>query len=234
MMPIPTDRILQGAFVDALSHELRTPITSIYGGAQLLLRQGVSSEMRSSVIRDIAAEAERLYRLVEDVLAIARVDGPDRRDADEPVLMQHHALAAAAWEERQSRGRRVTVSFARDLPAAIGDDAYVAQILRNLIANAIEESPSATVVEVRLSHDDHEVAAHVLDRGTGLALGAGDDAFALFAHSPDIARRRPGTGIGLFVARILAEVQGGRVWAVRRPGGGADVGVALPRYRSVS
>ena len=140
--PLPQDQALRQAFVGVLSHELRTPITSIYGGTQLLLREGLSAEMRTSVIRDIAAEAEHLYRLVEDVLAITRVDGDSAAAADEPVLIQHHAMAAAAWEERQSGGRRVIVTTAPDLPAVRGDDGFVAQILRNLIANAVQDSPT--------------------------------------------------------------------------------------------
>lgn len=221
---------LRQAYVGVLSHELRTPITSIYGGTQLLLRGAISSELRATVTNDIAAEAEHLYRLVEDLLAIARIEGGLTKPVDEPVSMQQQAREAAGWVERHSPGRRVDVSSPRDLPAVRGDTELVGQILRNLISNAATDSPPDTIVEVVVAELDAEVTVRVLDRGRGIAQEAGDDAFRLFANSPGVAYRQSGTGIGLFVARTLAEAQGGRVWLGPRPGGGAEVGVALPVY----
>ena len=224
------DVSLREAFVGVLSHELRTPITSIYGLTQLLLRDRMEPDTRYSVIKDIASEAEQLHRLVEDLLAIARLErGVDSVGAD-PVLLQRLATQAAASEERRWPGRRVEVHADVDLPAVRADDGYVMQILRNLVSNAVKYSPSEEPVVVTVAQAGGEIVVTVLDRGPGFPPETGDDAFRLFYRNPSIAARVPGTGIGLFVARALVEAQGGRIWLRNRERAGAEVSFALPLF----
>jgi signal transduction histidine kinase len=224
------DVSLREAFVGVLSHELRTPITSIYGLTQLLLRDRMEPETRYSVIKDIASEAEQLHRLVEDLLAIARLErGVDSVGAD-PVLLQRLASQAASSEERRWPGRRVEVHADVGLPAIRGDDGYVMQILRNLVSNAVKYSPTTEPVVVTLAQEGNEIVTSVLDHGPGFPPETGDDAFRLFYRNPTIAARVPGTGIGLFVARALVEAQGGSIWLRNRPEGGAEVSFALPLF----
>jgi len=224
------DVSLREAFVGVLSHELRTPITSIYGGTQLLLNDRMSADVRSTVIHDIAAEAERLHRLVEDLLAIARVERGVARSAAEPVLLQRLAVQAARAEERRWPGRVVHVEAPLDLPAVSADDGHTLQALRNLISNAVKYSPADQAVVVHLQRREGEVQVAVLDRGPGFPAETGPDAFRLFHRSPDVAAHVSGTGIGLYVARSLIEAQGGRIWLRDRAAGGAEVGFALPIY----
>lgn len=221
---------LREAFVGVLSHELRTPITSIYGGAQLLLNDRMSPEVRSSVIHDIAAEAEQLHRLVEDLMAIARVERGLAQAGTEPVLLQHLAPSAARSEERRWPGHRVVVVAPLDMPAVRADDGYVTQILRNLISNAVKYSPPDEDVVVSLTATADSVVVSVLDRGPGFPPETGSDAFRLFYRNPDVGARVPGTGIGLYVARALVEAQGGRIWLRNRVGGGAEVSFELPLF----
>lgn len=218
------------AFVSVLSHELRTPLTSIYGGTQLLLADRMSSEVRTSVIHDIAAEAEQLHRLVEDLMAIARIERGLIRAASDPILLQRVARRAAWAEERRWPGRRVKVDAPVDLPAVRGDELYVTQVLRNLISNSVKYAPEDAPVEVTLRAHDDVVSVAVLDRGPGFPPDTGPDAFRLFYRSPSVAAHVPGTGIGLYVARALVEAQGGRIWLRNRIGGGAEVGFELPLY----
>jgi signal transduction histidine kinase len=224
------DVSLREAFIGVLSHELRTPITAIYGGAQLLRNERVTDDVRATVIDDIAAEAEQLHRLIEDLLAIARIERGVTDVATEPVLLQRLARQAAAAEERRWPGRTVTVEAAPDLPAVRADDGYSMQVLRNLISNAVKYSPRSEPVTVSIRADRDEVMVSVHDRGAGFPPETGPDAFRLFYRSPTVAAHVPGTGIGLFVARALIEAQGGRIWLRNRPDGGAEVGFALPRF----
>jgi signal transduction histidine kinase len=226
------DVALQEAFVGVLSHELRTPITAIYGGTQLLLHDQMSPTARAAVVGDIAAEAEQLHRLVEDLLAIVRVERGISDAGSEPVLLQRLARRAVEAEQRRWPGREVRVQASQDLPAVRGDEGYVTQILRNLISNAVKYSPpnEAVIVAMRADHDDHDITVSVLDRGSGFPPETGSDAFRLSYRSPAIAAGMRGTGIGLYVARALVEAQGGRIWLRNRIDGGAEVGFSLPVF----
>ena len=137
---------LREAWANALSHELRTPITSIYGGSQLLLRHVVSAPDQVAIIGDIAAEAEHLHRLVEDLLVVVRLPAGARIQDPGPVLLQHIAVEAAREERRKSPGRRVVVHADQGVPAVRGDADYLRHLLRNLISNAINYSPADLVV----------------------------------------------------------------------------------------
>ncbi len=226
------DMALQEAFVGVLSHELRTPITAIYGGTQLLLNDQMSPTARAAVVADIAAEAERLHRLVEDLLAIARVERGISDAGSEPVLLQRLVRRAVEAEQRRWPGREIRVEARQDLPAVLGDEGYVTQILRNLISNAVKYGPSnePVIVSSGVDDDGRAVTVSVLDRGSGFPPETGADAFRLFYRSPAIAARMPGTGLGLYVARALVEAQGGRIWLRNRIDGGAEVGFSLPVF----
>lgn len=228
------DTALQEAFLGVLSHELRTPITAIYGGTQLLLNDQMSPTARAAVVGDIAAEAEQLHHLVEDLLAIARVERGVADAGSEPVLLQRLARRAAEAERRRWPTRAIRIEADEDLPAVRGDEGYVTQILRNLISNAVKYGPpsEAVVVSLRADHDGRAITLSVLDRGSGFPAGTGPDAFRLFYRSPAIAAHMPGTGIGLYVARALVEAQGGRIWLRNRVDGGAEVGFSLPVFES--
>jgi signal transduction histidine kinase len=229
--PDADDVSFREAFMGVLSHELRTPITAIYGGTQLLLNDRLSADLRATITTDIAAEAEQLHRLVEDLLAIAQVERGLVATGTEPVLLQRLARQAGDAEERRWPGRRVLIEDAPDLPAARADDGYTMQILRNLISNAVKYSPPGEPVTVSLHADQDVVHVSVLDRGAGFPAGTGPDAFRLFHRSPAVAAHVSGTGIGLYVARALVEAQGGRIWLRNRADGGAEVGFSLPVYR---
>ncbi len=225
---------LREAWANALSHELRTPITSIYGGTQLLLRHAVSTPVQVAIIGDIAAEAENLHRLVEDLLAIVRLPSGSRVRDPGPVLLQHVVSQAARDEQRASVGRRVLIDVDSDVPAVRGDADYLRHLLRNLISNAVRFSPADAVVEVRVRRAGEAVRVQVLDRGPGFPAGSGEDVFRLFHQSPQAADRMPGAGIGLFVARALVEAHGGRIWVGDRPGGGSEVAFEIPIDRDVN
>ncbi|HVL53616.1 MAG TPA: ATP-binding protein [Vitreimonas sp.] len=218
------------AFLGILSHELRTPITTIYAGSKVLAREdrldrGTSRDLAN----DISGEAERLFRLVEDLLVMTRIERGVLHLAHEPVLLQRVAAIAIRLESAHWPAR-IQLADEADLPAVEGDATYVEQVLRNLLSNAAKYSPADAEVVVRLQATDDEVICRVLDRGRGFQSDEAEDLFDLFYRSPATAAQAAGAGIGLFVCRRLVQAMGGRIWARPRPGGGSEFGFALRRY----
>jgi len=224
-------RAQREAFLGILSHELRTPITTIYAGSKVLAREEtIDPETGRELATDISAEAERLFRLVEDLLVMTRIERGVLQLATEPVLLQRVVGAAIRLESAHWPTTRIRLSGPVDLPAVAGDATYVEQVVRNLLSNAAKYSPPDAIVEVRLEANAAEVSCRVLDRGRGFQSDETDDLFDLFYRSPSTSAQAAGAGIGLFVCRRLVTSMGGRIWAKPREAGGAEFGFSLRRY----
>ena len=220
---------VRDAFVGILSHELRTPVTTIYAGAKVLSRsEGRLNEAdRRSIFEDIHAEAERLHRLVEDVVALTRFGEGALDIGSEPVLLQRVVPAVVGSEQSRWPEGRFEVELEPGLPPVAGDPTYVEQVIRNLLANAVKYGGSEARIRLIARAEEDEVRVQVLDGGPGFPEGEADRLFELYYRSPSTARRASGSGIGLFVCARLLDAMGGRIWAVNRPQGGAEFGFAL-------
>jgi two-component system sensor histidine kinase KdpD len=216
-------------FIGVLSHELRTPITTIYGGAKLLSRpdSALDDRTRREVFEDIAAEAERLQRLVEDVVALNRFGEDDGELGQEPVLLQRVIPDVVRSEEARWPGVRFEMTMPSGLPTVVADPTYVEQVVRNLLSNAAKYGGSNATVDIVLETGEDEVLVRILDDGPGIDAGESTRLFDLFYRSASTARTTSGAGIGLFVAARLVGAMGGRIWARPRPAGGAEFGFAL-------
>jgi K+-sensing histidine kinase KdpD len=220
------------AFIGVMSHELRTPITTIYAGAKFLTRAGRGAarrKAREEVLQDIQHESERLYRLVEDLLVITRVERGRVEPAGEPLLLQRLLPRQAATEQAVTPDLHVEIDVPEDLPTVRGEETYVEQVVRNFLSNARKYSPRGGTVRLVAEATDDEVRVRVLDEGPGFPAEEAERLFELFYRSPGTAEQASGAGIGLFVCRQLIDAMGGRVWARPRPDGGAEFGFALPR-----
>jgi PAS domain S-box-containing protein len=216
------------AFIGMLSHELRTPITTIYAGAKLLARDGgLESETRAGIFEDIHGEAERLHRLVEDVVALTRFGEGALEIGSEPVLLQRVLPAVVRSEEGRWPGGRFELVLESDLPPVSGDATYVEQVVRNLLANAMKYGGADSRATIVAGEVSGEVQVRVLDEGPGFPEEEAEILFQLYYRSPAISRKVSGSGIGLFVCSRLIEAMGGRVWALNRPEGGAEFGFGL-------
>jgi K+-sensing histidine kinase KdpD len=222
---------LRDAFNGIISHELRTPITAIYGGAKILARRDreLGKETRMELIDDLEAEADRLYRLVEDLLVLSRSERGAIERVEDPVVVQR--VVERVVRSEQQRWPAVTFSVeSTAVSTARGDDTYVEQVMRNLLTNAAKYSPAGTPVRAVVDENAEGVRARVLDDGAGLDPAETSRLFELYYRSPTTAGMIGGAGIGLFVCRALVEAMGGRIWATARPEGGAEFGFVLARY----
>jgi two-component system sensor histidine kinase KdpD len=216
-------------FIGVLSHELRTPVTTIFGGAKLLARETstLDEETKRGIFRDIHEEAERLQRLVEDVVALNRFGEDAGEIGWEPVLLQRLLPRVVESEEGRWPGVRFELDIAPGLPTVTADPTYVEQVVRNLLSNAAKYGGTGSTVTVAAEAGDADVLVRVLDDGPGFPAEETSRLFELFYRSPGTASSASGAGIGLFVCARLIAAMGGRTWAAPRPEGGAEFGFAL-------
>jgi K+-sensing histidine kinase KdpD len=221
---------LREAFVGVISHELRTPITTIYGLARILRQRGEAFDpaARAEAIADIEAESDRLYRLVEDLLVLSRAEGGRVTIESEPINMSRLVRRIVDAEAQRLPDRRFLVSAPSGLPLIEAETTYVEQVIRNFLTNAAKYSPPTEPIEVVVDAAGERVSVRVLDRGIGVEEATADRAFELFYRTPEASRAAAGAGIGLFVCRQLVEAMGGRTWMQGREAGGTEVGFWLP------
>ena len=220
---------IRETFIGVLSHELRTPVTTIFGGAKLLAREQstLDEETRRGIFRDIYDEAERLQRLVEDVVAMNRFSDEGGEIGWEPVLVQRLLPTVARSEESRWPGITYVLDVGSGLPTVLADPTYVEQVIRNLLSNAAKYGGAGSTVTISATAGDDEVIVRVMDDGPGFPEEETNRLFELFYRAPGTAGTASGAGIGLFVCARLIRAMGGRIWASPRPEGGAEFGFAL-------
>ena len=222
---------IRDTFIGVLSHELRTPVTTIYAGSKVLSRDGdeLPEETRREIFSDIVVESERLHRLVEDVIAMTRF-GEDEGDVGtEPVLVQRILPAVIRSERARWPGVTFELDLQPGLPTAIADPTYVEQVVRNLLSNAAKYGGAGTTVANRgrlPTSDEVVVTRH--RRRAGLPGRARRTACSSSSSAPRARPRQPPEP-GSACSSVPAS--SGR-WAAGsgpRPGdgGGAEFGFTL-------
>jgi two-component system sensor histidine kinase KdpD len=219
---------VRDTFIGVLSHELRTPVTTIYAGSKVLSRSSeLAGETQREIFEDIAGEAERLHRLVEDVVAMTRFGEDEGELGAEPVLLQRVLPSVISSEETRWPEVEFGLVIPPGLPTVVADPTYVEQVIRNLLSNAAKYGGRGTTVETRVEADGSEVRVRILDDGPGFPPDEADRLFELYFRSARTSRTAAGAGIGLFVCARLIRAMGGRVWAANRPDGGSEFGFSL-------
>ncbi|HEX7346926.1 MAG TPA: ATP-binding protein, partial [Candidatus Limnocylindrales bacterium] len=173
------------------------------------------------------SEAERLHRLVEDLLVLSRVERGRLEIEAEPIEPRRLLERIVAHEGDELPSITVETDLEPDLPIVAGESTYVEQIVRNLLNNAAKYSPIGSRVVVSARRVDGAIEVRVTDDGPGIPAASIDRIFELFYRDPTSSRLVAGSGIGLFVCASLAEAMGGRIWARRPDGGGTEVGFTL-------
>jgi len=215
-------------FIADASHELRTPVTSIRGYAELFRRGAASRpEDLARSMQRIEDESVRMGGLIDDLLLLARL-GSGRPLVLEPVDLAGIVADTAADAQVQEPDRVVVVDL---IPSAVirGDDPRLRQLLGNLLQNALRYSPAASAVEVALRVEGEEAVVTVTDHGTGIDPEHLPHIFDRFYRAdPSRARDRGGTGLGLSIVSSIAEAHGGSVAVASAPGNGSTFTVRLP------
>src|SRR5262249_14486851 len=215
-------------FLADASHELRTPVASIRGYAELF-RMGAARDRAGTemAMRRIEEEAKRMGVLVEDLLTLARLDAtPARRRA----YVDLAALASDAVEDARATApeREIALHAARHAFVS-GDPHQLHQVLANLMGNALVHTPPGTPIEVSVSDDGANVIVSVRDHGPGLPDGSAERLFDRFWRAEGGRERgKAGAGLGLATVGGAVEAHDGRVSAENAPGGGAVFTVLLP------
>jgi len=220
---------LRADFVSLVSHELRTPMAAVIGSARTLqLRwRELSVEQRESFLELIAGETGRLADLISDVLDTSRIEAGTFSfrfgEVDVGRLVRDSVAAAQAGQDEV----RVVAEVREPLPQVRGDAERLRQVLTNLIDNAIKYSPAGEDVEVRAYREDGRLRVDVSDHGPGIAK---DDQRLIFEKFGRVSggAARPGTGLGLFIARSIAEAHGGVLEVASAPDQGSTFTLELP------
>ncbi|HEY5670088.1 MAG TPA: ATP-binding protein [Anaerolineales bacterium] len=228
------DRV-RSEFVSLVSHQLRAPLTNIRGAVERIedsCKMSNGTCMRMLTIID--QQINRLDKLVKDVLNATRIESGDLIIHAEPVSVW--PVVAQLVEQMRSRasGRPLRLSEKPGLPLVYADRDRMAEVVMNLLDNADKYSPPGKEILVDLSADDSGVTVSVRDFGAGIPEGDFERVFEKFYRADNSDSQSVyGYGLGLYVCRLLAEAQGGYIWAENHPQGGAIFSLKLPLERQV-
>ncbi|GAB4149483.1 MAG: sensor histidine kinase KdpD [Candidatus Promineifilaceae bacterium] len=219
---------LQTTLLNAISHDLRTPLATITGALSSLLDDAdlLSESARQELAYAAWEEALKLNRLVGNLLDMTRLESGALRVACQPYDVSELVGAALAQMPNQLQGRQVKRLIPDDLPAVAIDLTLMVQALVNLVDNAVKYSPPHELIEIEAYQAQQSVIVAVKDRGPGLPEGELAHIFSKFYRLN--AGSVGGTGLGLSIAKGIVEAHNGRIWAENRPGGGAIFCMALP------
>ena len=219
---------MRSALLSAVSHDLRTPLATITGAASTLRSQGekLGEATRDDLIESISEEAERLSRLVSNLLDMTRLSGSVSLHRELCPLDDIVGSALLRLETRLD-GRPVTTAFPEDLPPVSVDEVLWGQLVLNLVENAIKHTPAGTGIELAAGTTEREIWMDIRDRGPGFDPEEQQHIFEKFYRGQ--RTRASGAGLGLAICQAIAQAHGGSIEASNRMGGGASVRVRLPR-----
>jgi two-component system sensor histidine kinase KdpD len=222
---------LRNALLSSVSHDLRTPLAVVTGATTALLDEnGPRDEAsRRDLIETARDEAERLNRLVGNLLDMTRLEAGALKVRKEPQPIEEVVGSALNRMEDRLRGRDVHTSVPRDLPLVPLDPALIEQVLVNLLENATKYTPPGSPIDVSVHSNDDEVLVEVADRGPGVAPENAERVFDKFYRARE--GEGGGVGLGLTICRGIVSAHGGRIWVEPRPGGGALFRFTLPLER---
>lgn len=222
---------LRAALLSSVSHDLRTPLASIKASASSLLQEDVQwdEEARRSFALAIEREADRLNRLVANLLDMSRIEGGALKPEKEWYPIDELIHDVLGRMQPLLQGRSVQTQLPDDLPPVQLDYLQIDQVVTNLIENAVRYTPAASPIEISVSMEGQEVVISVADRGPGIPPADLARVFDKFYRvSGGATEGTTGSGLGLAVSRGLVEAHGGRIWVENREGGGAVFRFALP------
>ena len=220
---------LRNALLASISHDLRTPLAVIAGASSSLAKsgEGLSAEERQALARSVYKQSRQMSKLITNVLEMTRLEAGKialARDWHSPG-----EIAGSALRRLQQRleAHTLRVDLPIDLPLVKVDATLLEQVFANLLENAAKYSPPGTAICLRAQLNGSELLISVEDEGPGLPTGDPEQLFAKF-YRDKTEGTISGVGLGLAICRAIVELHGGRIWAERRPSGGAAFRFTLP------
>lgn len=209
-----------------VSHDMQTPLAVVLGSLLALKDEALDPQRRALLYERMARQGSHLYRLVQQFLDYSRVESgrslalrPRPTDVGD-AISRLSADVSARW--------RLQINVPEELPAVFVDPDRLDQVLANLVSNALKFSPASSPISIGARATDDSVEITVTDRGQGMSPSDLATAFEKF-HRGSGASNVPGTGLGLYMSRVLVEAHGGRIAATSRLGEGSQLTVVLPR-----
>ena len=219
---------MRSTLLSAVSHDLRTPLAAITGAATALRDdEGLAPDQRRDMVETVCEEAERMERLVGNLLDMTRLESGALKVKREWVPLEEVVGSALTRLEARLAGRAVTTEIPATLPLVSVDPVLLEQVFVNLLENAAKYTPAGTPVEVRASvRDDGGVRVTLADRGPGIPAENEARVFEKFYRGAHVGVR--GVGLGLPISRGMIEAHGGTLTVHPRDGGGAEFTIELP------
>jgi two-component system, OmpR family, phosphate regulon sensor histidine kinase PhoR len=218
-------------FVANVSHELKTPLTSISGYAETLLTDAPDTQTSQRFLTTIVTNAQRMQRLVDNLLDLARLEAGRWQPEREPIDVAEAARDTwgALGEGARARAVDFTVDVRDQAETVMADPDALRQVLTNLLDNSLRYTPAGGRIVCRSSVEDHGVAIRVIDNGSGIVPEHLPRIFERFYRSdPSRSREEGGTGLGLAIVKHLVEAHGGRVSAESERGVGTTITCWFP------
>jgi two-component system sensor histidine kinase KdpD len=220
---------LRAALFSSVTHDLRTPLSSIKASASGLLAEGshYSEEERRDVLLTVVEEADHLNLIVGNLLDLARMRAGALVPSTQPILIDEVIGSVLQRMRRSLDGVVVRTAIRPELPAVEADPVQIGQVLSNIIENAVRFSPKGSEIQISAARWRSAIQVRITDQGPGIPEGDRDRVFEEF-YRQDAGTGRGGTGLGLSIARAVLVAHGGRIWASAAPGGGTAVSFELP------
>ena len=222
---------LRAALLSSVSHDLRTPLSSIKAAASSLLQEEVQwdDEARRSFALSIESEADRLNRLVANLLDMSRIESGALKPEKEWYPIDELIHDVLGRMQPVLEGRSIRTDLPDDLPPVKLDYLQIDQVLTNLIENALRYTPAGSPIEIGVQAIGDRMIISIADHGPGIPAADRERVFDKFYRVMETQTARTiGSGLGLAVSRGLVEAHGGRIWVENRKGGGAIFRFTLP------
>jgi K+-sensing histidine kinase KdpD len=224
---------LRNTLLSAVSHDLRTPLSAITGAASTLTEAGdnLPAPDRSAMLETISSEADRMERLINNLLEMTRLESGGVSFKKEWQPLAEVVGAALHHLRKRLANRAIKIDLQPNLPLVNIDSVALEQVLVNLVDNAVEHTPPSTPIEIIGAANNGQITIDVADHGPGLPKGAESRIFDKFfrAHG---GQNRHGIGLGLAICRAIIDGHGGTITAQNRPGGGAIFHITLPQSQT--
>jgi len=220
-------------FIDTLSHELKTPLTSIIAAAGLLEEelQTTTDESHRKLIQTIIRNSNSLETRLAELLDIVKTGSGELQLQLEPVDIKSLVLGTCMQISPllHNKEQQLTTDVADSLPIIRGDGPRLEQVLLNLMNNAVKFTPDGGKIAVRARHHEDGVLVQVQDNGIGIAKDKHNMLFKPYSRLNSDRQRHPGLGLGLALSKQVIELHSGRIWVDSEPGTGSIFSFYLPR-----